>query len=326
MMAARAGTFSGLVWLAPIVLAPRTAAQNSPSAQPPETKSLDVAPAGIWPTPVMLEGILARWADDTAHKYELNDDQFERFRGEVQSRWTEFLSENREALQPLLTEYVESRLAPSPPDRDRVADWSRRAKPLFEEFRGEMDRTLDELGEMMTPMQRARLSLERIKTNTGLQMFANRLQSWELGKFEEKDWWDPPRREREARRSMAEGQRKPDSKPTRIDEELQRWDAYVKKFMDDFSLDDRQREACQSILRECEQRAMDHLNRHRERIVRLEQMLTKDEDIPESLRDEAIALYEPVDDVFKDMKTRLEQIPTSAQSAVFESIREPSKH
>lgn len=301
-----------------------------PEMAAPDAIPKGTAPAeGIWPTQKMIDGLLARWADETALKYELDQEQAARSRRMITARWSAFLKENRRSLQPLLNEYIEARLALAPPESERVRRWAKRALPLFEDFHRQIGETQEELSGLLTPIQQAKLGLETIKISTGLHLFAARLEAWQRGEFEQDDWWQPTRRERRKRRETEE---KVDDREnlvasktkTRIDEELLRWDYFVAEFVEQYKLDDMQREAAYSILRECKQKALAHRDRYRVRLERLEEALVATAEVPDKLRSEGIAMYGPIDELFVELKSRLEQIPTTAQSAQAASKAKPS--
>ncbi|NOT02079.1 MAG: hypothetical protein HOP29_15815 [Phycisphaerales bacterium] len=319
-----------VIWLG-FAASPPPAAVDPTGANAVRANSVDAAPApvpsspadGFWPTAKMMDGLLARWADDNALKYGLNAPLAERHREQLVDRWKRFASENRAALQPLLNEYIESRLAVTPPDPAAVRNWAERAMPMFESFREELMQSHNELSDDLPPFQRARLALDGVKIGAVMEGFRARLRAWGDGRFDEHEWWDPPRSVRSERghdppgdsdRRADDANRRPAKE--KMDEELLRWDYHVAKFIEMFQLDEAQRQAAYSILRECRGSALAHLDRYRARMEKLERSIAKnDGKMDVEQRAEATALYGPVDSVFVDLKRRVDQIPTTAQRA-----------
>ncbi len=303
-----------------------TAGPPDDAAQSSESEADRVVLDGVWPTSTMLENLLVRWADDTALKYDLNDEQAATTRRAIVRRWSSYLTEHREDLQPLLNEYVEARFAPSPPDAEAIQRWAKRADPVFDSFREQIDATQTDIGDVLTPAQRVRHALEGIKINTSLGLFKARLDAWERGEFDERDWWEPTKRVRQEREKAAETAKESatasDARSraaVKIDEELARWDSFVADFILKYALDDRQREAAFSILRECKKETLAYRDRHRTQLEQLEETIDRVDDATGSLSDpvrsDAVKLYGPIDRIFADLRARIEQIPTLAQRA-----------
>lgn len=322
-----------LTLLLPPLLLPLPGLQPEPDKPAPDAIAQNSTPGeGMWPTPQMIDGLLSRWADETALKYELDDGQTARCRDVVTKRWTTFLRQNRPALQPLLNQYIEARLALQPPEPESVRRWAEQAMPVFQDFQRQMRETQVELSAILTLTQRTRLRLENIKINTGLQLFQTRLEAWQQGQFAQNDWWDsPPRQRRENLQAKQDPRRRntlaPSKAKTRIDGEFLRWDYFVARFADKYKLDDSQREAAYSILRECKQKALTHRDRYRARLERLEKSIALSDKLgdrlPDDLRAEAVAMYGPIDALFVELKTRLEQIPTTAQTEALNATQQP---
>lgn len=287
------------------------AAENDANAKKP------AANEGIWPTPKMLEGMLVHWADESAVKLDLSDEQTERLEEQLLKRWPAFLEEHRETLQPLLNEYIETHMAKTPPEREAIKSWADRAMPMFELFQEQILESQRDMTEYLEPAQKGKLAAESLKMTAGLQLFQAKIKSWQRGEFEERDWWDPPRRvlnQRERDKDAAEAAAAaaaPSLAKKRVEEELSRWDRHVAEVIEKFKLDDTQRVAAESILRECKERATAHLDRYRARMEQLEKRL-KDGAAEQA---EVAEMYAPFDAMFAELKSRVEQIPTTAQMA-----------
>lgn len=296
-------------------------ARSQDVPRPPDDAGEQVQRAptdGFWPTHKMIEGLLLRWADRTATTFELDDKQRRTLERQLLKRWPDFLNANRTTLQPLFNEYIESRLGYTPPDPDSVKKWSTRALPLFEKLSEQMLETQRDMGEFLTPKQRAKLVRESLKVSAGLEMFRAKLKSWRRGTFDVNEWWDaPPGADRphdtQAKRDPPDAA--PDLVGDRVDEELLRWDYFVSDFVDKYKLLGAQRETAYSVLRECKGRARAFRDRNRVRMEELENEVSAAATLTEAQRDRIAAMYGPIDRVFADLKERLDAIPTTAQSA-----------
>ncbi len=300
---------------------------NDATAQQVQAATKDIAkpipPTGIWPTPRMVEGVLLRWAGEISESFELTEDQRQSFERQLLDRWPTFLEAHRATLQPLFNEYVESRISYTPPDPEAVQKWSDRAMPVFEKLRDEVLDTQRDMTEFLTPEQQAQLARISFKMTAGLELSRAKLESWRRGQFDEREWWDAPHSARNRERTPSADApdssiSPPRSVRSRIDDELLRWDAFVAKFIETYHLIGTQRESAHSILRECKDRAATFRDQNRLRTDRLEQDIDGAEKLTDVQRDEIVAVYGPVDELFAELKARIEQIPTTAQSAAAE--------
>jgi hypothetical protein len=298
-------------------------------SDPPTEKTATPAPAvpaapssdGFWPTPKMLDSILLRWVDEITAEYDLDTDQVTEIRKNILNRWPKFLNSRRSTLQPLVNEHFELRLALEPPSTEQVQNWAERALSIYDEFKTEVEGTHQELRTFLDPVQRAKFDLDAMKMGVGLEVFGAKLQSWQRGEFSENEWWDPTPSVRRTRRAEKGAQQEPSDNPARsraklrINEELLRWNLYVAEFVEQFKLDEAQRETAYSILRECRQRALDHRDRFRARLERLEKDLAERDEPTDEQSLEMAAMYNPVDTIFAELKSRLDQIPTTVQAS-----------
>ena len=100
--------------------------------------------------------------------------------------------------------------------------------------------------------------------------------------------------------------------------ELHAWEHYVMEFIQTYDLDEGQRTAALSCLAELKERATAHRDRRREEITALERRIRNnsgtDQELAE-IKQRLIKLYGPIDEMFKELKRRLESIPTAEQQA-----------
>ncbi len=311
-------------------------------AQQPENRSGSQAAAnapveieqGIWPSPKLMQLMLTRWAEEAGYEYDLDDQQREKTRKAVVDRWTKFLDENRDEIQPLTNEFLEMRMEITPPTKSRVQEWARRAKPVFEKTTKQLDEGTAEYRAILRPNQRIKFEIDAVQMKVGLGLAQQKFIQWEKGDFEPDDFWEPigpdrdarreerkkRRKEREAQDAEREQKRKAaDEQSTNpIDAELDSWQQYVADFISAYGLDAGQQTTAQSCLTELRSRAIAHRDRYRDEIARLEDRIAAsagtDEELGE-IKDQLNRLYGPIDDMFKELQTRLEQVPTGDQRA-----------
>jgi hypothetical protein len=139
--------------------------------------------------------------------------------------------------------------------------------------------------------------------------------------------WQPTTSQRRARRAErqrgrgAQGaktaQAAPEPQETdQIALELTAWEQYVEEFIRIYHLDEGQRTATLSVLAELKERAIAHRDLRRDDIARLEHRIatfTGSEEELGELKKQLTELYGPIDDMFAELKRRIEQIPTAQQ-------------
>ena len=308
----------------------------APEAPSQEASHLD----GIWPTQKLLNSILARWAERTASGYDLDEETRKDFRERSVKRWTEFLTQRRGEIQPLLNEFLEMRMALAPPSKEQVQKWASRVGPVFQEVREEVEETQDDFRALLSPLQRASFGLDALKMSAGLALAEEKLQQWKSGAFDTADFWQPPgprnaqqreerRRLRRERRATANTAAARKVAPVEQDEdqiliELSAWEQYVVDFVVEFTLDEGQRTSALSCLSEIKQRALDHRNLRRREIDKLEQRIMDADGTQaelDGLTEQLVELYGPIDALFKELKARLDQLPNREQHARVARLR-----
>ncbi len=297
-------------------------ADEVPKSPPVEEAPLE----GLWPSQKLLNLMLLRWAEETCEKYDLDDDQRTKVREAAVKRFESFFTENRSQIQPLANEFIEMRMNIEPPSKERVQAWADRALPLFEKTREQIRESNDEFRKVLRPIQRAKFEVDALQLGAGMAIAEQKLKDWKTGEFEKTDFWEPltaeRRNRREERRRSAQERNAEAEQPTepvdQIVAELDRWEKYVVDFMTMFNLNEGQRTTALSCLSELKERALAHRDRRREEIARLEYRIehnTAGEASLDELKMQLSELYGPVDDMFRELQSRLEKLPTDQQRA-----------
>jgi len=308
---------------------------NQPSLEQ-STQQTAGHPGGIWPNPKLLELLLARAADQMTERHKMSPETRREVREAFVDRWSTFLNTNRSELQPLLNEFLELRLELTPPDKKRVQQWAHRMTPIFEKIKQQVRESRKDLRASLKPDQQARFAAETMAMEVGLEFAEMKLAQYESGQFEDVDFWKPHGMDRKARRKLRETRRKKRREAVakirslqppidQIENELSAWAQFTADFIRIYDLDASQRNAALSCLNELTERAKSHRRRHLDEIQRLEQRIASEKKSKKELaaiKEQLITLYGPIDEMFEELKSRLENIPTSEQRDRVAKVRD----
>jgi hypothetical protein len=82
---------------------------------------------GFWPTPLMLERILDRVAENMGRIYDMDEEQLEQTRQVLRETFPKWLKENRAEIMELTNQFFEAQLHDEPPDPEMVTGWAQAA-------------------------------------------------------------------------------------------------------------------------------------------------------------------------------------------------------
>ena len=293
---------------------------------------------GLWPSAKLTRLLLVRWADQVSGEFELNDEQRDKVREAVVDRWAPFLAENREAFQPVVNEFIEMRLDLAPPDKSRAQAWAERAKPVFDRLRAQVTGVIDDIRPVLTPAQRARFELRALQFRAAMTFAEMKLQTFQAGNFDPTELWEPPgrhRREHDKREpdeahadAETPNSTAPSEEADQVTLEVRGWERFVADFSETYALDTGQRDAAASFLVELTRRALAHRDRQHSEITELERRISSfsgDEQESETLTQRLIELYGPIDEMFTELKERVEGLPTRFQRAAVKATSSPTE-
>jgi len=301
-------------WLIILLLLPAGLAaepMGAPDAdEPSDTRAADA----LWPTPELIEFQLREAARMRAEQYALTEQQHARLESVLLERWPKFFRENEDDLRPLLTQLVEARTSPEPPDPERVARWADNALRMWGRIETEIAQSDEDISRLLNDQQRDQFRRDREEMRTRLHAVRQTLSNWKRGGFKPGDAWDRPPQPTAKANKRGPADRRPEPAGDPVENEVEAWTRYVQDFCSNYQLDRMQREAAYSILREMQQRALAHRDRYRNEIADMENKIATDGDAD---RDEIQArlarLYGPIDEMFQELDRRLAALPTSAQ-------------
>lgn len=287
---------------------------------------------GLWPSPRLIRLLLVRATDDIAGRYDITDDQRTALRESIVKRWTPFLTDNRSTIQPVINEFIEMRLGLEPPSPEQMRTWAEKATPVLECLRRQVDQSTNDFRKVLSPAQRTEFELQAMQLGLGMSLAEQKLSRWRSGEFNAMEIWKPTGR-RARTEELDANVEASDTGPTGADMdsgaspiavELDAWDKHVNEVIRTYRFDDAQRDAARSCLAELKSRAAAHCDRKRKDIARLEERIQEGaRDAAElgEIKNKLVELYGPVDEMFAELKRRVDRIPTNAQR---ESVASPS--
>ncbi len=325
---------TAIIILLTLLSAASTAAQNQlkasvenlqqskgkPPLAPPPSQD------GIWPTPKLINSLLLRWTAQVGQQYALDDAQHELVQQAILKRWPPFLQENRSKIQPLINQFLEMRMAMTPPPKEAVQEWAKHAQPILDVISQQIIEGAGDVRSVLTPDQRITFDAEQLKLAVGMQLARTKVQAWEKGDFEPDELWQStPTSLQKAANDPARDETSPTSvlpnmdtttPPDQITRELSAWEDFVTNFIKRYALNDSQKDAARSILSEMKQRAITHRDRNREAIDALEVSIRQNSGSEKELaaiRENLVSLYGPIDNMFETLRRRIRAIPTKNQ-------------
>ncbi|MFH0982872.1 MAG: hypothetical protein V2A79_15225 [Planctomycetota bacterium] len=277
----------------------------------------------MWNVPSMIR----QASDNVARRYNLNKEQAERTREKMEEGVTRFLEENEEAIWPLVRDLARQQLTgkmfdPSNPDDLAAAKRiGEAALPIVEKARQAIYQGNADWRTILSPEQKQLHDYDLQEMKGTFEEITKNFEKYKAGdpvpnpmfpQYEPKPN-EPPRPPRPPSVITPGKQRQEDT-----------WERYVQDFIRKYQLDPPQREAAESILREMKQRAADHraskAKDYEEVRKRLNESFAAGADLKKraaASRDEK-QLNKPIDELFDELKGRLDKIPTAAQKKKYE--------
>ncbi|NOT01661.1 MAG: hypothetical protein HOP29_13650 [Phycisphaerales bacterium] len=301
-------------------------------AQPSERKSEPFPPdkvepakaraevEGFWPVDALTEQAVKR----IAFRYNLNEEQTEYTREMMNTRVKKFLDDHQDDIWPLIRDLAYYQRQGHLPDSPTAQKLAPVALNILREARDEIFRSNEEWGDVLTPDQKRVHDYDMKEMQRTFEMMNGNFEKWKTGDLAEGTIFpaakrlvdDPPRPSKPDGAALGEHARDPQG--LLLDSHF---DAYVEKFIRDYQLTPPQQEAARSILREIKKRSADFRDTHHEELTAIKDELAKS-DTPEKRREineRRRKVTAPLDDLFQEFKTRLDQIPDQAQKERYEA-------
>lgn len=267
-----------------------------------------------------VEAIMDRYVSEMTRHYNLSERQ-EKFTRELMTqRVKRFLGEYEKDVRWMSFEVLDYQMKGEMPPVEILREWGRRGQPMLTAIRGEIIEGNMRWREVLTPEQRQKHDADLEVLNSQFDMLEERLDRWSRGVVEEGDF--PGR--------VSEGVR-----TVKVRKSEDAWTFYVRKFIQDYNLDEGQRRTAYSLLNELQRDA----RRYREsKAAEFAEIETKEaefgaagpqrnpEDLKKAraefakLRERRQELEKPISEgMFNRLKNGLENIPTADQRRAYEA-------
>ncbi len=336
-----------------------TWAQQPPPAQPaPAQPKIDPAnPMAMWNIQQMID----RAVSQVVKRYSLTPEQEEFTRNLMAARVNSFLDKHEQEIRDIFAEAIKFQIAGTPPSPEKVKEWTATITPMFDEAKVSIIDGNHEFREILSDDQRKVHDVDLKIMENNFKDAEQRLGRWREGEFDPtRDFADPNRPQQRADRTAgtrprtnpaapvpANGQASvtpqasapvppgpaAPAAPSRVsgpsagsaDRTADFWEMYVQKFIANYQLDQNQSNLAMQILAESRKRASEYLTSRKDEYERLQTLLANAGNDPKAaaeIQKQITDLNKPVqEDLFNEMKQRLDRIPTETQRKIFEATQ-----
>ncbi len=196
----------------------------------------------MWNPQVMIDQSVRQ----AVRRYNLTPDQEQIARKMTSDGVNAFLDKHEEEIRSLVRDAMAARLSRTPPSSDQVQEWTKRAMPLFEEAQKEVLDGNQKFRNVLSDEQKKNFDADQQVLRQQIGFARERLDRWNEGKFNpDTDWLTPRPR--------------PATRPARTDQnDLDRWDLYVRGFISRYRLDGPQTSQAMAILSDSRNRATEY--------------------------------------------------------------------
>lgn len=291
--------------------------QRGDDTAPPAASSS--GQAGYMLSDGMLKALLKRSAYELARTMEMDDEQRQSLAQKVDELWMPFFQEHRNQMGPLVERMIQAQWDPDLPSAEEAQSWARQALKMQELLAKHVQTSNQEVAKLLTPQQLEKFKDLAAKFDAGLSWFKVELRKMEQGSLDDTMWAKRrlARLERQQRYQRNREQRKWEqvlSSPELAALTVDAWDAYVARFVEQFRLDDAQKLVATSVLDDVKNRARQYVRSHANDLQEVtREVKTAAEDQRQQIMEQRGELVKPLNDLFAELQTRLEQIPTEAQ-------------
>lgn len=269
----------------------------------------------FWKTEWILDAYVAQ----VTRYYNLTEEQEEYTRKLMNQRVKSFLQDHEREVRSLIAEYWNYQLSQELPEPQAAQEFARRAAPLIDAARKEIFEGNMQWRRVLDEEQRAKHDRDLQQMTTFFDNLDRGLERWKHGDVRP---MDVPGRV--------------NARPTRLIEPEEAWDAWVRKFIQTYRLDEGQQQTAQSILRELKTEAARYreankdafteLKAQSERIVGRQPKtdpgeLEKYQKETREFSQKREQLERPIHALFQQLRTRVEAIPTADQRRAREEQR-----
>ncbi len=264
------------------------------------------------------EDMMQQAGDGIARHYRLSPEQESKTRKLLTERVTRFLQKHDKEIWPLLWELTEQQMKGEAPDKDAALKIAKRGYPIFQDARAEIMKAQDDFRTFLNDEQKAIHDRDLKGLQQQFRSIDHQLSSWRKGQVNKKRPFQirlgPP-----GTRTTPIGMA---GAIPRVQAPESLWERYVRQFIGDYRLDETQKVAVTSILRDLKDQAERYRATHHTDLVDAEALVRSaelskpfDRQALEQARMIRKLLNKPFDDYFNELKSRLKSIPTEKQRA-----------
>ncbi len=323
-------------------------AKDETSAPPiaPKKVEMKATELGVRFTPRMAKVIGSKIATSMKGRYDLSDQQVEEVQQILSTQFVDFAHKNAQTSRDMIEMMIETMMENDGTfPREQAQEFAKVAKPFVPAFRDFFTETSGMIGQKMTMKQRLKFTGDLTAASAGLTMFENRMKRWEEGKVGKtaNPFWDTgddetatslpdepedpnePAEHRQARQNVERWIE------WQIDIDKQ-WEGYVERTTEFYGFNEVQQNSAKAILDDCRQRAQ-RIKTPEWRASLIENRIARQLSwnlgaeasqgpFMYKLETEWERLRKPLLDIERELKRRLEELPTSEQRATArESVR-----
>jgi polyhydroxyalkanoate synthesis regulator phasin len=323
-----------LVWAVAVLYA-ATVLANPDTPPDSEAAQNQATELGVRFTPELARAIGKRVTDGMRIRYELDDSQTEEIRETISKRLLKFAHENaettRDMIELMMAGMIENDGRLSPDAGRRFAALS---KPLTTNLQKFFTESAGEISAKMSLKQRLEFTGDIAKAAAGLTIFQSRMKRWEEGKIGQ--FANPFDSDEGASASTQpiDPSESPELRTAKLNADRamrwqvstdDQWEKYVERAVEYYELNEKQSNAAKGILQDCKQRAKAirseqwskelRDNRVRQQLARRFSPDYFNSPVMFALDEEFEKLRQPISDLERELKRRIEGLPTSEQRA-----------
>lgn len=268
------------------------------------------------------EQLMDQVCDGIARKYNLTDQQKAYTRKLMAHHVKAFLDRHQRKVRTLVAEAIRLAAPGAKRNPDDFQEWAQRSRPLWDEAKEAILKGNERWRRCLNEDQKKIHDRDLRLMRSNFEAFDKKFARWRDGGYD-------PGIDRFVFRTRSapeppEGQDAVVGPGPWTVTNDSYWDLYVRNFIKRYKLDAAQAETAYSILKECKDRAEQYTETHKGEIDTSEAKLRElrlsgspRRDIIEAEKQHR-GLTAPLDDLFTELRERLEKIPTSAQRELYE--------
>lgn len=278
------------------------------NGRPKDTNSIFGGTPLFW----RADWVMDFYASQITRYYNLNKEQEEYTRKLLSQRVKAFLQDHEREARSLLAEYMEYQISQELPDTKTAQDFARRAGPLAHAIRREIIEGNMKWREILDDQQKTKHDQDLKQMTTFFDGLELGLDRWKQGRVQPTD---------------VPGRVGP--RPTMLGSKIEdAWDFWVKRFIQQYKLDEGQQQTAFSVLRELKEEATRYRDANKEKFSELDTASkaitrrvpkTDPEELAKYQRETAKVskqreeLQVPLNALFGQLRSRIEAIPTVDQ-------------